>query len=185
MEGQRGGAGRGEGEVGGRTRRRAGGAMDRRRHLVGCVRPTVDEGMREQAFALLNDSQRTIFSSMTTRDQQHCLDVYNALREKGHDDSDLLIAALLHDAGKGTIELWHRVAFVVLERLSPRLLDQFARPGDGGDWRQALHRCRNHPELGAELARQAGSSERVVKLISEHGADDKQMAALKAADESA
>ena len=160
-------------------------ALYRSRQFFGSVHPRVDEALREQAFALLSGSQRQLFSSMTTRDQQHCLDVYNALREKGHDDSDLLIAALLHDAGKGTIELWHRVAFVVLERLSPRLLDQFARPGDGGDWRQALHRCRNHPELGAELARQAGSSERVVKLISEHGADDKQMAALKAADESA
>ena len=160
-------------------------ALYRSRQFFGSVRPRVDEALREQAFALLNDSQRQLFSSMTTRDKQHCLDVYSALREKGHDDSDLLVAALLHDAGKGTIELWHRVAFVVLERLSPRLLDQFARPGDGGDWRQALHRCRNHPELGAELARQAGSSERIVKLISEHGADDRQMAALKAADESA
>ena len=160
-------------------------ALYRSRQFFGSVRPRVDEVLREQAFALLNDSQRTLFSSLTTRDQQHCLDVYNALREKGHDDNDLLIAALLHDAGKGTIELWHRVAFVVLEATSPRLLDRFARPGDGGNWRQALHRCRNHPELGAELARQAGSSERVVTLISEHGADDRQMAALKAADESA
>ena len=160
-------------------------ALYRSRQFFGSVRPRVDEVLREQAFALLNDSQRTLFSSMTTRDQQHCLDVYNALREKGHDDSDLLVAALLHDAGKGTIELWHRVAFVVLEATSPRLLDRFARPGNGGNWRQALHRCRNHPELGAELARQAGSSERVVTLISEHGADDRQMAALKAADESA
>lgn len=160
-------------------------ALYRSRQFFGSVRPRVDEVLREQAFAILNDSQRTLFSSMTTRDKQHCLDVYNALREKGHDDNDLLIAALLHDAGKGTIELWHRVAFVVLEATSPRLLDRFARPGNGGNWRQALHRCRNHPELGAELARQAGSSERVVTLISEHGADDRQMAALKAADESA
>ena len=160
-------------------------ALYRSRQFFGSVRPRVDEVLREQAFALLNGSQRTLFSSMTTRDQQHCLDVYSALREKGHEDSDLLVAALLHDAGKGKIGLWHRVAFVVLERLSPRLIDRIARPGDGGDWRQALHRCRNHPELGAELARQAGSSERVVTLISEHGADDRQMAALKAADESA
>ena len=160
-------------------------ALYRSRQFFGSVRPRVDEVLREQAFALLNDSQRTLFSSMTTRDQQHCLDVYSTLLESSHDDADLLIAALLHDAGKGKIELWHRVAFVVLEATSPRLLDRFARPGNGGNWRQALHRCRNHPELGAELARQAGSSERVVTLISEHGADDRQMAALKAADESA
>ena len=159
-------------------------ALYRSRQFFGSVRPRVDEALREQAFALLNDSQRTLFSSMTTRDQQHCLDVYHALREEGHDDSDLLIAALLHDAGKGTIELWHRVAFVVLAATSPRLLDRIARPGDGGDWREALYRCRNHPELGAELARKAGSSERVAGLISEQTPEDRQLAALKAADES-
>lgn len=158
-------------------------ALYRSRQFFGSIRPRVDEVLVEQAFALLNDSQRQLFSSMTARDQQHCLDVYSALRKEEHDDRDLLVAALLHDAGKGTIELWHRVAFVVLDAASPRLLDRLTRPGDGGDWREALYRCRNHPELGADLARKAGSSERVVTLISEHGADDRQMAALKAADE--
>ena len=76
------------------------------------------------------------------------------------------------------------MAFVVLEAATPRLLDRLARPGDGGDWREALYRCRNHPELGAELARKAGSSERVAGLISEHTPEDRQLAALKAADES-
>jgi len=159
-------------------------ALYRSRQFFGAVRPRVDETLREQAFALLSDNQRRLFSSMTTRDQQHCLAVYNALREQGHDDSDLLIAALLHDAGKGNIELWHRVAFVMLEATSPKLLDRVVRPGDGNDWREALYRCRNHPDLGAELARSAGSSERISSLISEDTPDHRQMAALKAADES-
>ncbi len=159
-------------------------ALYRSRQFFGSVRPRVDESLREQAFALLNDGQRQLFSSMTTRDQQHCLDVYSALREQGHDDGDLLVAALLHDAGKGKIELWHRVAFVLLEATAPKLLDRVARPGDSDDWREALYRCRNHPELGAELAREASSSDRVSSLISEHGADERQMAALKSADES-
>ena len=159
-------------------------ALYRSRQFFGSVRPHINESLLEQAFALLNDSQRHLFSSMTARDQQHCLDVYNALREQGHDDGDLLVAALLHDAGKGKIELWHRVAFVLLEATSPKLLDRFARPGDSKNWREALYRCRNHPELGAELAREASSSERVSSLISEHGADERQIAALKAADES-
>ncbi len=159
-------------------------ALYRSRQFFGSVRPRVDEALREQAFALLNDSQRTLFSLMTTRDQQHCLNVYNALRDNGHEDADLLVAALLHDAGKGTIELWHRVAFVVLEATSPRQLDRFARPGGGRDWREALYRCRNHAQLGADLAREAGSSDRVAGLISEHTPEDRQLAALKAADES-
>ena len=159
-------------------------ALYRSRQLFGSVRPRVDEALRQLAFALLNDGQRQLFSSMTTRDQQHCLDVYNALCKGGHDDGDLLVAALLHDAGKGKIELWHRVAFVMLEATSPRLLDRVVRPGDGDNWREALYRCRNHPELGAELARKAGSSERVAGLISEHAPEDRQFAALKAADES-
>ena len=159
-------------------------ALYRSRQFFGSVRPRVDETLRERAFALLNDGQRRLFSSMTTRDQQHCIDVYNALQERGYDDSDLLVAALLHDAGKGKIELWHRVAFVVLETTSPKLLDRVVRPGDSTDWREALYRCRNHPELGAELAKEASSSEHVSNLISEQGADERQMAALKAADES-
>ncbi len=158
-------------------------ALHRGRQFFGSVRPQVDEAKRAEAFELLVDGQRELFSSMTPRDQQHCLAVYRKLRDEGHDDQDLLAAALLHDAGKGKIALWHRVAFVMLDAASPSLLDRLTRPGDSSDWRETLYRCRNHAELGAGLAKQAGSSEQVVSLIREEDRDDVQLAALHAADE--
>ena len=107
-------------------------------------------------------------------------------RGEGADD-DLLTAALLHDAGKGRIALWHRVAYVLLEAASPALVRRLAKPGDAPGWRQALDCCRRNPELGAQLAEEAGSPGIVVALIredSEH-APKERLAALKAADEEA
>ena len=158
-------------------------ALYRGRQFFGSVRPRIDETQRAEAFALLNDGQRQLFSSMTPRDQQHCLAVYAKLRDDGHDDHNLLAAALLHDAGKGKIELWHRVAFVMLDATTPGLLDSLARPGDGPAWRETFYRCRNHADLGATLAQEAGSSDAVVSLIREDSTDVEQQAALHAADE--
>lgn len=156
-------------------------ALYRSRQFFGSVRPRIDETLRTEAFALLNDGERAVFESMTPRDQQHCLAVYRKLLDEGNDDRDLLVAALLHDAGKGRIELWHRVAYVVLAAATPGLLDRVVRPGEGPGWREALYRCHHHPELGAELARDAGSSDRVVRLIREE--DDALLGTLHAADE--
>ncbi len=158
-------------------------ALYRGRQFFGSVRPRVDDAQRTEAFEVLTDGQRDLFSSMTLRDQQHCLAVYQKLRDDGHDDRDLLVAALLHDAGKGDIALWHRVAFVMLDAAASSLLDRLTRAGDSSHWREALYRCRNHAELGAALAKQAGSSEQVVHLIREEDHDDVQLAALRAADE--
>ena len=159
-------------------------AIYRSRQFFGSVRPRVDAALRDEAFRLLSEPQRALFSSMTVRDQQHCLAVYRRLRAQRHDHSGLLVAALLHDAGKGRIALWQRVAFVLLDAAAPRAIDRLARPGDGPGWRQALHRCRHHPALGAELARAAGCSPDTVALIREDAAAGEALAALRAADES-
>ena len=71
----------------------------------------------------------------------------------------------------------------MLDAASPSLLDRLACSGDSSHWREALYRCRNHAELGAALAKQAGSSEQVVHLIREEDHDDAQFAALRSADE--
>jgi hypothetical protein len=159
-------------------------ALHRSRQLVGALRPRVDAERRAEAFALLRDGERRLFASMTPRDQQHCLDVYARLRAKSGDDRELLVAALLHDAGKGRVALWHRVAYVLLAARATRLLDRAVRqggPGEGDGWRQALYRCRHHEALGAALARAAGATERVAALIA--GDDVPGQAALTAADD--
>ena len=161
-------------------------ALYRSRQFFGAVRPRIDAELLTEAFRLLSEPERRLFETMITRDRQHCLAVYARLRGQ-RDDDDLLTAALLHDAGKGRIALWHRVAYVLLEAASPALLRRLAKPGDGPGWRQALDRCRKHPELGARLAEEAGSSGIAVALIredSEHTPKEL-LAALKAADEEA
>ena len=160
-------------------------ALYRSRQLFASLRPRLDAGLRAEAFRLLRAPERRLFESMTRRDQQHCLDVYRRLREQGHDDRHLLAAALLHDVGKGRIALWHRVAYVLLEAWAPGLLSRLAAPGQGRGWRQALYRCRHHPQLGAERARRAGSSDQVVALIRTDGhlTPDERSLALRAADD--
>jgi hypothetical protein len=164
-------------------------AIYRSRQFFASLRPRVDPALHDEAFALLAEPQRRLFESMTMRDQQHCLDVYCRLRasSKDHGDPDLLVAALLHDSGKGRIALWHRVAYVLLDAGAPSLLRRLAVAGSGPSWRRALYRCVHHPELGAQLAQQAGSSPRAVELIrGEHAAGpNEQLAALQAADDAA
>lgn len=160
-------------------------AVYRGRQFLGALRPRLDPALRDEALAILSERERALFLQMTLRDQQHCLAVFATLRARGHDDRDLLAAALLHDVGKGRIALWHRVAFVLLE--STPLLDRLASdegqawPQVGG-WRHALYRCRHHPTLGAKLAEDAGASPRTIALIRED-ASSEGLAALHRADE--
>ena len=146
-------------------------ALYRGRQFFEALRPRIDGTLRAEALRLLHEPERRLFESMTPHDQRHCLDVYRRLRADGQTDRDLLVAALLHDVGKGRVALWHRVAYVLLEAWTPGLLDRLAKPGDGAGlpaaagYRQALYRCRHHVELGGQLAREAGCSDTVVALI--------------------
>ncbi len=162
-------------------------AVYRGRQFFGALRPRIDAGLRTRALGPLREPERQLFEAMTRRDQQHCLEVYRRLRAQGHDDHDLLTAALLHDVGKGRVALWHRVAYVLLAAGAPGLLARLAAPGEGRGWRQSLYRCRHHAKLGAELARRAGSSPAAVALIGaeEVAADGGRLAALQAADDAA
>jgi putative nucleotidyltransferase with HDIG domain len=98
---------------------------------------------------------------MERRDQRHGLEVARRLR-LGTDDRSLLVAALLHDCGKGRVPLWLRI----LNVLSPGVVDRLAAEGDG--WRAAAHRLRRHAELGAAMAQEAGCSQTTVRLIRGH-----------------
>ncbi len=138
----------------------------RARQFFVALRPRVGQAEREEAAAVLGEALFRLFDSMSLPDQRHCLDVYRALCVGGCRDSDLLRAALLHDAGKGRLagvelRLWHRVAYVVLAAVAPRLLERLAR--DGG--LAVLH---HHPERGALLAEALAAPETVVQLIRHH-----------------
>ena len=123
---------------------------------------------------------------MPVADRRHALDVVSRLRADGSDDPDLLTAALLHDAAKGSrMRLWHRVAGVLLEVASPRLLARVASD-DPGSWRHPFHLYLHHDRLSADLAEAAGCSPRAVAFLrgSAAGPADVQLShALKVADD--
>ena len=113
-----------------------------------------------------------LFLRMTKRDQRHSLDVQQSLLNAGHDQPDLLAAALLHDVAKTAqpgrrLKLSHRVAVVLLQAIKPGWVEQVAR-SDPDDWRYPFYLHRHHPEIGARLARDAGCSLLAVSLIRRH-----------------
>lgn len=113
-----------------------------------------------------------IFQRMLLRDQRHSLDVCHALRAAGHDQPDLLAAALLHDVAKTVqpghrLGLVHRVLVVLMEAVKPGWVAEVAR-SDPGDWRYPFYVHLHHPEQGAELASKAGCSPLTVALIRRH-----------------
>jgi putative nucleotidyltransferase with HDIG domain len=107
-----------------------------------------------------------LFRQMTTRDQAHAAKTAAFVSARTDTAEDLVVAALLHDIGKGRQSIRQRVLYVVLASLSPGLLARLARPGAGT--RGALYRSLNHPSIGAGLAAAAGCSTRICDLIAAH-----------------
>jgi putative nucleotidyltransferase with HDIG domain len=129
--------------------------------------PEVDTALRQ---ILASDAQWALLVRLTAFDRAHHLRVHALLVESGHDDPDLLLAALLHDVGKadehGRVGPIHRAAHVLLGWLAPGLLTRVAV--SGGWFGHGLWLSLHHAEHGAALARRAGASERCCALIAAH-----------------
>jgi hypothetical protein len=124
-----------------------------------------------------------VFGAMHPADQRHGLDVVAALRAAGHGhDRELLLAGLVHDAGKGRdVRLWHRVAWSLGRRYGGGVT---ALAGLVPGARAVLTRLDRHAALSAELARRAGAPDRLVALIGgTTDPDDGAARALRLADE--
>jgi hypothetical protein len=140
-----------------------------------------------------------LFLSMPRYDRQHALNVLHTLQERGHNNPDLLAAALIHDVGKtvqqdgaegtkgaGALRLGHRVAVVLMRALWPGLLERIGQDR-AGSWQQPFYVQQHHAAISADLAQQAGCSPRTVALIQRHEdqpdeADAPLLVALRAAD---
>jgi len=95
-------------------------------------------------------------------DDRHATETARILRQLGADE-ELVVAGILHDAAKPVNTLlWHRVAGVLLEAFAPRVKARLA----SGD--STFARYLDHARRGAEIARDEGASERVVRLIARH-----------------
>jgi hypothetical protein len=129
-----------------------------KRHLLARV-PARE---RDAVAGWLSPAQLALFDGMHVADRRHGLDVATALRAGGTDDPEVLLAGLLHDAGKGD-------AGIV-----PRVVHSLGQAGMAwlglvvGWWpgmRATLVRLRDHAETSARLAEAAGCTPRTVDLI--------------------
>lgn len=150
----------------------------RSRQVLHALRPQIDPGDLDFAREVLSEAEAGLFFAMERRDQRHALEVAMRLR-RGTDDRSLLVAALLHDCGKGSVPVWLRILNVV----SPSMTGLLAAEGRG--WRGAAHRLRHHAELGAVKAHEARCLEMTVRLIHGHVEPDDawRHALLQAADD--
>lgn len=134
----------------------------RTRQFVAHLRARVPAAERAALDGWLTPAQLATFDAMHVADRRHGLDVAASLRTDGVTDPEVLLAGLLHDAGKGTTGLWPRVAWSLGQRYGGWVWRAAAFvPG----WGAALERLRDHAETSAALAAAAGCSARTVELI--------------------
>ncbi len=149
--------------------------------------PAIDTRLKT---VLDSDQQWELLRRLSPFDRAHHLNVWSHLVEEGVRDPDLLQAALLHDVGKadgdGRVRLIHRIMLVLGRRVAPDLIGILTTPGTPY-YVHGLYLADNHAELGAELAWEAGASQRSCYFIAMHenvtlAANDDSLRALMLAD---
>ena len=129
------------------------------------VRARVTPGEESFARTVLTPAAWELFAGMPVADRRHGLDVAARLRAAGHREPDVMTAALLHDAAKGhRMRLWHRVAGVLLEAVTPSVLRRLASP-HAGSWRHPFWLYLHHAEVSSQLAERAGCTPASGRLI--------------------
>ena len=152
------------------------------RQFFGHLRARVPAAERTALDSWVPPAALALFDRMHVADRRHGLDVVAALRGEGVTGPDVLLAGLLHDAGKGRTGVWPRVAYALGQQWGPWVWRLAAwLPG----MRRDLDRLREHAESSARLAAAAGCSTRTVELIRHQDApvDPEFGEALRLADE--
>lgn len=122
---------------------------------------------RDRARQVLSADAFALYQTMPRGDQRHALVIFDALTVQGYCARPLLQAALLHDVAKRNIGLGYRTGVILLNTFSTAALAQVAR-ANPNDWRYPFYVSLHHPELGAQLAEQAGITEPTLTLIRAH-----------------
>jgi hypothetical protein len=134
----------------------------RTRQFRAYLRASVTPGERAALATWITPAQLALFDGMHIADRRHGLDVVASLRAEGVTEPDLLLAGLLHDAGKGRTGLWPRVAYTLGARHGTWIWrGASVLPGFHPD----LERLRTHAETSAALAAAVGCSPRTIELI--------------------
>jgi hypothetical protein len=126
--------------------------------------PPIPALLKTERLALL-------FEALSSRDRHHLTIAYQAALSRSS-DSELHLAALLHDLGKVTLsgkQISHpaRVVAVLAEHL-PRRLRNRLRSEEGGAWLTGLWLAEHHGRLGADRLRALGVSETICWLVEHH-----------------
>lgn len=126
------------------------------------VRARVAPDERSALATWVSPPQLALFDSMHVADRRHGLDVVATLRDQAVTDDEVLLAGLLHDAGKGSTGVWPRVAFSLGQAYGAWVWRVAAiLPGMSA----GIERLRAHAEISALLAEAAGATPRTVELI--------------------
>src|SRR5262245_36561500 len=126
------------------------------------LRARVAPGERTALAGWVTPAQLELFDAMHVADRRHGLDVVATLRQQGVTDPEVLLAGLLHDAGKGRTGVWPRVAYALGQEYGAWV---WRVSGVLPPMRAALQRLRTHAETSASLAAAADASPRTVELI--------------------
>lgn len=144
------------------------------RQFLASLRPAISPAEWRTLAGWLPPRAALLFQRMSPRDQRHSLNVAQTLTVGGHDQPDLLAAALLHDVAKSVqpgkrLRLRHRVVIVLLNAANPQWVSRLASD-DPGSWRYPFYVHLNHPAMGAVLVEEAGCSPLTVELVRRHQA---------------
>lgn len=110
-----------------------------------------------------------VFKRMPSSEQIHAIDVYRRVKQRAPHCTELLQAALLHDAGKALhpLGVWERVLIVLVQGIWPGAVERWGE-GPPRGWQRPFVVAMQHANWGANLAAQAGASAAVVHLIRHH-----------------
>ena len=117
----------------------------------------------------LSTEQHKLFHRFVKSEQWHSYRVANMLQAAGHDQPDLLVAALLHDIGKtqSPISVFERSLIVLAQWFLPNRVADWGA-GEAVGWKRPFVVKMQHPEWGAIMAESVGCSPITVSLIRRH-----------------
>ena len=125
--------------------------------------------------SVLTDPQIELFQRMQPSEQAHSLVVLKELLQRGEQNPDLLVAALLHDVGKSRapLRIWERVMIVFVGAVCKGCLQKWGEMEQNEaeeiqGWRRAFIVAEQHPAWGADLAAACGTSPLATALIARH-----------------
>jgi len=126
----------------------------------------------------LNEVEKQLFYNMDRAVQKHCVNVARTAMQMAESASEMNLplltkGALLHDIGKtrGSLTIIDRVIYVILHKISPRLVETMAQPRAGlllARFRNSFHVHLTHGATGAVIARETGLNEDLIYLLKNH-----------------